>query len=226
MTGKDLKSAREKRGWTQLEAAKHLAVSQTYLSLLENGKRQAPGKLAMKLLRNYAVSPTVLPLETRPNANLGVDAWTRSLGVLGYPEYSYLKGRPDRNPAEVLLTALGQPNLDTRVAKGLPWLALHYPDMNWEWLVNNAKVRDLQNRLGFVVTLARQVAERNAADKAPLLAKYETQLNRSRLVQEDTFCHDSLTKAEKRWLRQTRSPEAQHWNLLTDLTAQQLAYAD
>ena len=225
MTGKDLKSAREKRGWTQLAAARDLQISQTYLSLLENGKRRVSAKLARKLLRNYGVSPTVLPLETPKSTNLGVDAWAQSLAVLGYPGYSYLKGRPNRNPAEVLLDALGQSNLDSRVAKGLPWLALSYPDMNWKWLVNNAKLHDLQNRLGFVVTLARQVAERDAADRAPLLAKCESQLSRSRLVKEDTFCHESLTETEKHWLRQTRSAEAEHWNLLTDLTAQQLAYA-
>ncbi len=50
-------------------------------------------------------------------------------------------------------------------------------------------------------------------------------LERSRLVREDTFCHASLTEVEKRWLREKRPPEAQHRNLLTDLTVEQLPYA-
>jgi hypothetical protein len=71
------------------------------------------------------------------------------LGALGYPGFSYLRGRRRRNPAKVLLEALNEPNLDARVAEGLPWLAMNYADMDWDWLVRNAKVHDRQNRLGF-----------------------------------------------------------------------------
>jgi len=118
-----------------------------------------------------------------------------------------------------------QPDLESRVTEGLPWLALKYTDMNWDWLVRNAKQHDLQNRLGFAVTLARGVAERTkATDKARQLKGQETRLERSRLAREDTFCHDSLTAAERRWLREARSPEAEHWNLLTDLRADHLSY--
>jgi hypothetical protein len=42
----------------------------------------------------------------------------------------------------------------------LPWVALEYPDLNWDWLVDRVKVTDCQNRLGFVVAPARQVAVR------------------------------------------------------------------
>ncbi|MBZ5705747.1 MAG: helix-turn-helix domain-containing protein [Acidobacteriia bacterium] len=229
MTSQDLKRARLERKWTQQDAARHLGVSQGYLSLLEKGRRAVSGKLVRRILREYEVPPTALPLRSPESWARGanVEAWAHCLGALGYPGFSYVKARPDRNPAEVLLNALMQPDLDSRVAAGLPWLAFHYADMNWDWLVRNAKLYDLQNRLGFVVTLARQVAERtNTASKPSQLAECETLLDRSRLAREDTFCHDSLTEAEKRWLRETRPPEAQHWNLLTDLTAEQLAYAD
>jgi transcriptional regulator with XRE-family HTH domain len=228
MTGQDLKQARLGKNWTQLDAAKHLGVSQGYLSLLEKGRRVAPSKLVQRLLHEYEVPPTALPLRSPESADLGVDveAWARCLGALGYPGFSYLKARPDRNPAEVLLNALMQPDLDSRVVKGLPWLVFNYDAMDWGWLVRNAKLHDLQNRLGFVVTLARRVAERtNATDKVSLLTEREILLDRSRLAREDTFCHDSLTQAERRWLREMRPPEAQHWNLLTDLTAEQLPYA-
>jgi hypothetical protein len=49
-------------------------------------------------------------------------------------------------------------------------------------------------------------------------------LERSRLVREDTLCHDSMTQAERKWLRQNRPPDAEHWNLLTDLDVRHLAY--
>jgi hypothetical protein len=65
-----------------------------------------------------------------------------------------------------------------------------------------AKIPDLQNRLGFITTVARKVAE-NKSDKpkAALLSQRETQLEESRLAREDTLCHDSLTEAERGWLR-------------------------
>ena len=228
MNGQDLKHARLERKLTQQDAARHLGVSQGYLSLLENERRSVSSNLVKKFLQEYEVPPTALPLRSPANQSLGtnVEAWAHCLGTLGYPGFSYAKARPDRNPAEFLLEALMQPDLDSRVAKGLPWLVFKYTAMNWDWLVRNAKLHDLQNRLGFVVTLARQVAERTHAEaKVSPLTQWETLLDRSRLAREDTFCHDSLTEAEKRWLREKRPPEAQHWNLLTDLTAEQLPYA-
>jgi hypothetical protein len=38
-------------------------------------------------------------------------------------------------------------------------------------------------------------------------------------------CHDSMTQAERKWLRSHRLQEARHWNLLTDLDVRNLAYA-
>jgi hypothetical protein len=60
-----------------------------------------------------------------------------------------------------MLTALGTPDLDPRVAESLPWVAWRHCDLNWGWLVKEAKRHDLQNRLGFVVALAKAVAKRH-----------------------------------------------------------------
>ena len=77
-------------------------------------------------------------------------------------------------------------------------MALNFTDMDWDWLVKNAKLNNLQNRLGFVVMLARKVAEKtNAETKTRVLAQCETFLESARLAREDTFCHDSLTNTEK-----------------------------
>ena len=44
MTGQQLREARKLKGWNQQQAAQRLGVSQTYLSLLEKGKRRMPEK--------------------------------------------------------------------------------------------------------------------------------------------------------------------------------------
>lgn len=148
------------------------------------------------------------------------------LGALGYPGFSYLKQKMRRNPAEVLLDAVNESDLDTRVAEGLPWLVMTYVDMDWDWLVRNAKLRDRQNRLGFAVSLACELADcKNDTERAQKLRQCLELLERARLAREDTFCHDSITQPERAWLRDHRSPAAAHWNLLTDMKRQDLPYA-
>jgi hypothetical protein len=44
-------------------------------------------------------------------------------------------------------------------------------------------------------------------------------------MREDTLCHESMTEAERRWLRERRPEEARHWNLLTGLVPEHLSYA-
>lgn len=74
------------------------------------------------------------------------------------------------------------------------------------------QVEDLQNRLGFVTDVARRMAEKHGeGEKAGLLAEREAELERSRLAREYTLCHDSLTETERRWLREHRTAEAEHW---------------
>lgn len=149
------------------------------------------------------------------------------LAALGYPGLSYLKSvRSMRTPAELLLAALSQDDLDSRLVEALPWVVWQFADSDWRWLVNAAQKKQLQNRLGFVVSVARGLAaHREELTKATLLAEIEAQLESARLSQEDTLCHASLTQAERNWLRHYRPHPAQHWQLLTDLTAEQLDYA-
>jgi transcriptional regulator with XRE-family HTH domain len=228
MTGMDLRSGRERKGWTQDQAAPKLGVSQPYLSLLERGGRPVPEKLARRAMTLYALSPTTLPMETSwPTVQSRKDeALASDLATLGYPGLSHLKARRKRNPAEVVFSALGNVELDTRLAEALPWVLMEHADLDWQWLARSAKVNDLQNKLGFVTSVARRLAEKlGRSDTAKLLRDQETALERSRLAREDTLCHDSLTQAERRWLRSNRSEEAKHWNLLTDLSPEHLSHA-
>jgi len=228
MDGETLKEARLTKKWTQKDAARVLGVTQAYLSMLETGHRAVSKGLARKALKVLDLPPTALPFEslTGSRTSSGRHDYSVELGALGYPGFAYLKTKMRRNPAGVLLHALNEPNLDARVAEGLPWLALTYVDMDWDWLVRNAKVNDVQNRLGFAVSLAKEVAEgRNDSNRVEKLGGCLQVLERARLVREDTFCHDSMTQAERTWLRQHRSRSARHWNLLTDMEGKHLAYA-
>jgi transcriptional regulator with XRE-family HTH domain len=228
MDGKTLRDARLDRKWTQQQAAQALGVTQAYWSMLEKGRRTVPKPLIRKALKALRLSPTALPL---PVESVGQVAgrkhdFSAELGALGYPGFAYLSGKVRFNPALLLSDALNEANLDSRVAEGLPWLALNYPDMDWNWLVRDAKLRNRQNRLGFAVSLAREVAEgKKDSDRAGKLRQCLETLECARLAREDTFCHEAMTQAERTWLREHRSPIAEHWNLLTDLKGERLAYA-
>ena len=229
MDGNMLREARLEKRWTQQQAAVALDVTQAYLSMMEKGHRPLSERFVGKALKVLNLPATALPLRSEEMAK-SVSSHKRDfsveLGALGYPGFSYLRGRRRRNPAEVLFEALDEPNLDARVAEGLPWLAMTFVDMDWGWLVRNAKVHDRQNRLGFAVSLASEVSDgRRDSERTRKLRTCLEVLERARLAREDTFCHDSMTQAERAWLREHRSPAAAHWNLLTDMKGENLAYA-
>ena len=226
-----LRLARNKRGWTEAKAAQRLGMSQSYLAMLEGGQRRLTPPLARKFKSVYGLSPTSLPTPDlfQPLAHVNNQEFARSLSVLGYPGFAYLKARaPQRNPAEVLLEGLKQDNLEPRLVEALPWLVMNYWDMDNAWLVRNAKLNDLQNRLGFVVTLAKQVSAMSGQvnegrDRA--LPELEQTLEGSRLAREDSFLKKVNTDVEREWLRRHRSEEAKHWNLLTDWRPEHFRYA-
>lgn len=225
MSTRWLLTARQKKGWTQADAAARLGVSQGYWSLLETGRRAVPARLLPALKRHLPVPATAAPLRAdalREDAT----ALARAVAVLGYPGFAHLKRGSLVNPAVVLLAALRMPDLDTRVVEALPWVAWQHPQLDWRWLVRRAKVDDLQNRLGFVVALAREVAA-SAGDTlaADALTPVLQTLDGSRLLKDDTLCRSSMATAERHYLASARSPLAQHWNVLSDLLAHRLPYA-
>lgn len=222
-----LKHGRATAGLTQLDASRRLDVSQPYLSLLETGKRPLTPRVARAAAKAYSLPATFLPVSrAEPGTNQSSDRLMRHLAALGYPGYEHVRGGVTVNPANLLADALVRPTLDARVAQALPWVVARYFDLDWNWLVSQVKLRDAQNRLGFVVTLARQLQERH--DHSPAAAKLssvERQLEASRLLAETTMGRESMPPSERLWLRTNRSPEALRWNVLTSLTADQLRYA-
>lgn len=225
MTGEALKSGREEANLTQQEAASRLGLTQAYLSMLERGRRPVTAELAAQATRVFHLPPTALPLEVHPPPTLDENDFKSELGALGYPGFSYLRGKSHYNPARLLFLALDQDDLDRRVVEALPWLVYTYPEMDWAWLTRNAKLNDRQNRLGFVVALAEEFARKTGEQsRKASLSRQVAALERSRLAREDTLSNDSMTQAERKWLRQNRPPKARHWNLLTDLDVKHLAY--
>jgi transcriptional regulator with XRE-family HTH domain len=225
MTGLDLKEARTKLGWTQEQAAGALGLTQAYLSMVELERRSVSPRVLQRARDVFDLPPAGLPLDAETCHPIDADVFKSELGALGYPGFNYLRGKPTKNPALLLFEALGQAELDTRVVEALPWLASKY-ELRWDWLVPQAKKCDLQNRLGFVVTVAKDLAARHhESSRANKLAEAQLTLERGRLAREDTLCHESMTNAERRWLQQNRSDQARHWNLLTDLELDNLPYA-
>jgi transcriptional regulator with XRE-family HTH domain len=226
MNTHELKQARLDKGWTQTQAAARLGMTQAYLNFLENGKRRLTPKVVSRATSVYGLSPSKLPVSADFAPKKSDDQkLTAQLAKLGYPGFQYLRSHAKReNPAEVLLDALGQEHLDSRVVEALPWVALNYATTD-EWLVKNARKHNLQNRLGFVVTLARSVAEKQNSPRLGVLNNLEQILYDSRLAKEDVFGRAPRTNGEKDWLKQNQTPAAAQWNLLTDLKTEQLQYA-
>jgi hypothetical protein len=90
----------------------------------------------------------------RSDTELGAE-----FGTLGYPGFSHLRDTP-RNPAELHLDALDRPDLDARLLEAPPRLPLNSPNMNWDCLISQAKRRNRQNRLGFVIAGRRKFQRR------------------------------------------------------------------
>jgi transcriptional regulator with XRE-family HTH domain len=228
MIGDQFKAGRLKAGLTQSQAATALGVSQPYLSQLEMGQRPVTPELARAATTLYRLPATALPMPEPPSKGDVADAaqLARQLSGLGYPGFRHLRPRKS-NPAAVVIETLLQDDVETRLAEALPWVLLTFPDLDWAWLVRHAKLHDLQNRLGFVVAVAKGLA----SDRLEFVSTFtqlcavEQQLERARLAREDTLCRESMPAAERRWLKEHRSALARHWNLLTGLTSDQLSYA-
>lgn len=221
----NLRIFRQQRGWNQQELARSLGVSQTLVSLWEHGQRRVPVRQLRQLQQlGMELNATDLPL--RSKASFGELDYAQELSNLGYPGFSHFRsGEPRWNPAQLLVEALSQPDLDRRVAEALPWLAQRYSEMNWDWVTREAKLRNLQNRLGFTLLLAKNLAfQKQELEVSDSLARRGESLRQSLLAKEDTYCHEGMTQAERRWLQTSRSAEAAAWNVLSDLQLADLAH--
>lgn len=229
MRAQDFKAQRLNHAWGQVEAARRLGVSQPYLALLEKGERRLTPELARRAALVYGLPPTELPVRANftPTKEVGPQQLVEYLSRLDYPGFAYVRTHVrTKNPEEVLLTALAQGSLEARVAEALPWLLLRYWRTDHRWLVALAKKFDLQNRLGFVVSLARRLSEASLeTERTNALSHLEATLHHSRLAREDFFFRPPRNSVERQWLVENRPEEANQWNLLSDLQPEHLQYA-
>ena len=225
MVAPHLRVARQKAGLSQHEAAARLGVSQPYYSQLEGGSRPLPKDLAPVVVRKFGVSPSVLPLPelTAHWSPVAPAQLASASGALGYPPFAHLrKGVQKLNPALVVVGALAHSDLEVRIVEALPWVLATFDDLDAEWLVAQCRVLNIQNRLGYLVTLALQIKGTGAST---YLESALEELKKSRLAHESTLCRESMAQAERNWVRAHRSAEATDWALLTTLSADQLNYA-
>ena len=220
MDAATLKDARRAAGLTQQQAAGLLGVTQAYLSMLERRERPVSDAVAAGAAMYLPVEPTALPfISQRP------EHYEYALGALGYPGFAYLRGGRRMNPAELLLLALDTDDLPARVVEGLPWMPLAFPDLDWEWLLREAKARNRQNRLGYVLELSLQAARLlPKREQVVVLEDVLAKLGMSRLAVEDTLCDASMTQVERKWQRSHRPEMAVRWNLLTHLELDHLSH--
>ena len=190
---------RARNNLTQVEGASLLGVSQPYLSLLEKGARPLTPVLRSRM-RGVGRST---------GSRSADDLFRAQLSALEYPAFSHVaRSRSKPEPEALLLSILAEAQVDARVADALPWLVRNYDsEMNFAWLVRQAKLRDLQNRLGFVLALS------GVQTKAAAAAMGE--LERARLLEEATLCWDAMPQITRDWMRMNRSALAEHWNILT-----------
>jgi transcriptional regulator with XRE-family HTH domain len=228
MTSQQFKTGRVQARLTQMQAAQRLGLSQPYLSQLERGQRPVTPELARLATKAYGLPPTGLPVHNATTSGQVSNAprLARQLSGLGYPGFAHLRAE-QTNPATLVLQSLVQRDLEVRLTEALPWVLGTYPDLSWPWLVDQAKLKDVQNRLGFLVGMTKELGVSRVKFRSALepLSAVEVKLEHSRLVREDTLCRESMPVAERRWLTSNRSPLARHWNLLTGLTIDQLPYA-
>ena len=196
----------------------------------ETGQRPLSPELARKMVRVYKLSPSSLP-PSRPSVSdwrVSPDQLAADLAGLGYPGFAYPGSRRrHKNPGELLLTALAQEQLEARLFEALPWLMLKYWDMNKEWLVRQAKLHDLQNRLGFVVSLARKAGSRSPSrnpKRDAVLEELESKLKRSLLAKEELLGGTDLSDAERKRLKRHRPKAAREWNVLSSWRPEVLRY--
>ena len=142
-------------------------------------------------------------------------------GGLGYPGYAYLGKTASKFPANILLDALSRPALEPRLIEALPWLLSEY----WQvlpTLVNETRKLGCQNKLGFLVGLARQIPWTDNQRRRDVMTTTEKQLETFLIEEESSFY--AMSEAEKDWIKKRRTAQAAHWRILSSLKPEDLDY--
>lgn len=151
-----------------------------------------------------------------------------ALGALGYPGFvslfSEIEAEEGHDPAVVLMAALACDRLEDSVLEALPWLVLRYGNLDWNWLVAEARRRSVQNRLGFVVSLAlRASAGSLGMEQLTRLAAIEEELFACRLPRQETRWL-RVPPAKREFIAARRGEEAAQWGVPSCLRPDELRF--
>ena len=159
----------------------------------------------------------------------------KALASLGYPGFAYLvpyfNDQGAFDPTELIQWAVIQDVLDVRLIEAIPWLIAAYAaKIDWGKLINNVREHGAQNRLGYLVCLALDLAESKQSLSHPetrqLLKGSLLQLQEIRQSQEQTLMEEWCGPALRAWMRVNRSREASEWHLLSTLTTNHVQHAE
>ena len=167
------------------------------------------------------------------------DHLEKALAVLGYPGFAYLTaylqfetGSKDAfDPGELIRWAITQNVINTRVTEALPWLIAAYAtQINWEKLIGSAQQQKVQNRLGYLASLALQLVESKQTLSRPearlLLQESLLRLQGIQQPQEQTLMNEEIGPVMRNWVIGNRPPEAAKWHILTTITTDDLQHAE
>ncbi|MDQ3170158.1 MAG: helix-turn-helix domain-containing protein [Acidobacteriota bacterium] len=220
-----LRRYRTGRSLSQSALALELGVTQAYVSQVESGARPISRELAERLGTLPGLPASVIPAGHAEVDDADADLAAET-GALGYPPFAAAAGARPRNPAAVIVAILGRRQVAPSVMAAVPWLLLSNAEIDATWLIDQVRLRNLQNRLGFLTDLAIDLAQSAfAIEDAHLeaLRALRASLEESRLANEGTLAR-VLTSTERQFFEEHRSAAARHWHLLTGLTAAQLPY--
>jgi transcriptional regulator with XRE-family HTH domain len=222
--GSEFKTWRKKAGKTQMDVALAVGVRQPFVCAVEKGHRPVTPAMSNWLYSVYPEALTATPLRDSQTPQSSENLKER-LGSLGYPGFAYMAGENGKaDSLAVLLDALKTEDLDQRVTVALPWVLAHQTDLNWRKLTDEARLSNLQNRLGFLIEVTVEAAKRvHLMDAAARLEPWLHWLREARLYREDTLCKKSMTQVERRRLRRSRPQAARFWRLFTNLNAKKVA---
>ena len=153
-----------------------------------------------------------------------------ALGALGYPGFrtlfSGLEAEEGHDPSVVLMAALACDRIEESMLEALPWLVLRFEHLDWRWLIGEVRRRGVQNRLGFVVSLAlRAGAGMLGMERLTRLAAVEEELFACRLEREETRW-PRVAPARRPVLAARRGEEAVQWGVPSLLRPVDLRFLD
>jgi hypothetical protein len=132
-------------------------------------------------------------------------------------------------PAKLLFTVLGadhdhQPQIiwakDRRKSFQVPvQLAIGVPTEVINYREEDFSGRTLEDQVLPEIQLAAAIRQQGRFSN-----ELEAKLDKSRLVKQDTLGKPPQTATEREWVMQNRTPEAEHWNVMTDLRPEHFKY--